>query len=168
MNNKELESFLKKFSPKAYDLAYSLVPDDLQASQIVVDASTNFILSEKEWLLSLNWTGLSKSEENELNKDLCLYLMKSVFSLALVRFSQLPNLNFNSSAKFYKLDGKTRSIIVLKYKENFSIPEIMEITSLQKSEVMSRLFQGGEILGEAPVIKLRELPPELPKELDHF
>jgi hypothetical protein len=33
---------------------------------------------------------------------------------------------------------------------------------------MSRLFQGGEILGEAPVIKLRELPPELPKELDHF
>ena len=111
---------------------------------------------------------ISKSEENELNKDLCLYLMKSVFSLALVRFTQLPNLNFNSSAKFYKLDGKTRSIIVLKYKENFSIPEIMEITSLQKSEVMSRLFQGGEILGEAPVIKLRELPPELPKELDHF
>jgi hypothetical protein len=34
VNNKELESFLKKFSPKAYDLAYSLVPDDLHSDEL--------------------------------------------------------------------------------------------------------------------------------------
>jgi hypothetical protein len=168
VNTKELESFLKKFSSKAYDLAFSLVPDDLQATQIVVDASTSFILSEKEWLYSLKFSGMTKLEEAELNKDLCIYLMKSVFSLALIRFSQLPNLNSNSNAKFFQLDGKTRAIIFLKYKENFSITEIMEITNLQKSEVMSRLFQGTDILGEAPLTKPRELPPELPKELSSF
>ncbi|MFZ4712245.1 MAG: hypothetical protein ACOYL6_00920 [Bacteriovoracaceae bacterium] len=171
VNKKELDSLLQKFSSKAYELAYTLVPDDLQASQIVVDATTTFLVTEMEWLMNIDTEDLDRASESELKKDFYLYFMKSVFSLGMKRFTQLPNLKTTEkedNQSYFQLDGKTRALVFLKYKENLSMTELMDITTLEKSEVMSRLFQGLELLGDKKNNPMREVPPELPLNIDHF
>ena len=145
MNKQELESFLKKFSKKAYDLAYTLIPDDLQASQIVVDASTNFILTEMDWLHCAEVEGLNKAEEVTLKKDFYLALAREIYHLGVKRSSQLPMSNYeikDEYKEFYSLEGKSRTLLFLKYRENLSVEDMSVVTGLNRTEVMNALFQG--------------------------
>lgn len=153
MNKQELESFLKKFSKKAYDLAYTLVPDDLQASQIVVDASTNFILTEMDWLHCTEVQSLNKTEEITLKKDFYLGLAREVYQLGVRRSSQLPMSNYDIKDEyknFYALEGKARTLLFLKYRENLSVEDMTTVTGLNRTEIMNALFQGNAFLEGEP------------------
>lgn len=44
MSMKYLESYLQKLNPELYRFAYALVPDDLQAEQLVIDALNALII----------------------------------------------------------------------------------------------------------------------------
>ena len=66
MKRKEFFQLLQPLTEKLYRLAWSLVPDDLQAEQLVIDSLNAYLLKEKKQILR------SRSLEEMNNKDIQL------------------------------------------------------------------------------------------------
>ena len=50
MKSEELQKFIQNLSPELYSFAYVLVPDDLQASQLMIDGVQSFLIQKKSIL----------------------------------------------------------------------------------------------------------------------
>jgi len=47
MKIEELQKYIQNLSPELYSFAYVLIPDDLQASQLMIDCVQSFLIQKK-------------------------------------------------------------------------------------------------------------------------
>ena len=123
----ELNNVLNSLQTKFYEFAYIILPDDLNATQLVIDATTAFIIKEQDWLAITDYDGAEDSKERGLVKlDVYKLVLKNIFEIGIKRFSQIPNdaLVIDEQFKnFYDLDVISRALLYLKHKTELSFSD---------------------------------------------
>ena len=140
MKTEELQKYIQNLSPDLYSFAYVLVPDDLQASQLMIDCVQSFLIQKKSLVERMGRTK-NRIVKNLLNETkLCLF--KIIFELARKRYHQL-RISFQeleSHDGFFSLTFDEKAILYLKDKALLELREIEFISSTNKTEVLSYLY----------------------------
>ena len=140
MNKNDLTSYIFLINSELFSFSYSLVPEQLQAQQIVLDAIYASIISDKNLEEKIENCVGPKSEEvfwECLKKS----LYQHIYRIAKRRFIQLANsleINENFSS-FYKLKFDEKAVLYLKHVLNFDFDDIEEILQITNSEVLIHL-----------------------------
>ncbi|ATH08743.1 hypothetical protein BIY24_12530 [Halobacteriovorax marinus] len=141
--SEHLEQFFKIKSNELYPFAYSLLPDDLQAGQLVLDA-IDLILVDRDF--SSKFPEYFESED-ELRRDLGVLsttLYSHIYRLAKRRVGQLSG-SFTiprNFGPFYRTPIESRGVIFLREKLSFSWERISEITGKSRIEAIEKYHLG--------------------------
>ena len=140
MKIEKLQKFIQHLSPELYSFAYVLIPDDLQASQLMIDSVQSFLIQKK---ILIDKMGLSKNKiiQNFLD-EAKLHLLRIMFELSRKRYQQLK-LSFKDveqTGGFFSLDFDEKAVLFLKDKALLGLNEIEFITSASRATVLSYLY----------------------------
>ena len=141
--NEHLKQFFKIKSNELYPFAYSLLPDDLQAGQLVIDA-IDLILLDKD--VSEKFPLYYGSEE-ELRKDqskLTTVLYSHTYRLAKRRVGQLSG-SFaipHGFGPFYRTPLDSRAVVFLREKLSFSWERIGAIVGADRIVAIEKYHLG--------------------------
>ncbi len=136
----ELEKYLKYTYKELFNFAFCLLPDDLQAQQLVLDSVAVLLLDDNELIRDCveknNFT-----EKNPFLKQIKIFLLKSIYKIASKRFSQIKSsMNFEGKySSFYKLGIEEKAILFLKHKLNLNFSEIEEVTEQERVKIIGKL-----------------------------
>ena len=141
MDNNTLENIVSPLIDKLYSLSYAIVPNELEAEQLLVDGYTRFIIKDKEFILD---TQIEDGFDKNSFMDFCLSrLIQEVFSLAKKRnssflYSKKENLDeFNV---FYTLNLDSRVVIHLNTILDFDENKIAQTLLIEKHEIVKMMF----------------------------
>jgi hypothetical protein len=150
VRKKDLQLLVHPLIPKVQAMALCLVPDDLQAQQITIDAFTQCLLKHTEDWLDYSWKEAEKKDQHFLRKLVLKFWMKAVLEISLKRLGHQGIVYEGKKfALFYKQDPKTRLILWLRYANHWFIPEIAEFLGMQRYEVVERLHNARYLMGSA-------------------
>ena len=151
MKTEELKKFIQNLSPDLYSFAYVLIPDDLQASQLMIDCVQSFLIQKKSFIDRMT---LSKSKSAQIfldeTKD---QIFQIIFELSRKRYQQLK-MSFSDVEQgggFFSLEFDEKAILYLKERSNFKLTQIEMITGNTQAEVLAYLFSAR--------VKMSELIP---------
>lgn len=150
MKTEELKKYIQNLSPDLYSFAYVLIPDDLQASQLMIDCVQSFLIQKKSLVEKM---GLTKNRiVINLLDETKLHLLRIVFDLSRKRYQQLK-MSFKDveqSGGFFSLEFDEKAVLYLKEKAGFDLNEIEFVTSSLRSEVLSHLYSARIKMTEVP------------------
>lgn len=141
------ESHIQKLTPELFSFGVALVPDDLQAQQIVIDAVAAFVVDGKSIVVSYE-----RAEDEEMRKVIMTeakkQLMRNMFQIGKRRCEQLSALcqDVNKFQTFYKLPVLERAVLFLKHKVLADFSDIEFVTGVERLEIISRLNYAREEL----------------------
>ena len=138
--SEELQKYIQNLSPELYSFAYVLIPDDLQASQLMIDCVQSFLIQKKTLVEKM---GLTKNKiVKNLLEETKLNLIKIVYELSRKRYQQLKMslAEVEGNGGFFSLDFDEKAILYLKEKSGFDLDLIEFITSTTSSEALSHLY----------------------------
>lgn len=139
MNNSTLESVISKNINKLYSLAYAIVPGELEAEQLVIDAYTRFILNDKSFILE---TELADPADEGIFLEFTLRrIIQEMVELAKKRtgrFSQ--NLSVDEFNAFYNLSFKARLIIHLNTVLGMDEEDMAKTLLIPKHEIIKDMY----------------------------
>lgn len=136
----ELEKFIQNQSTELYSFAFILIPDDLQATQLMIDSVSAFMIQNKSLIEKWSLKGESVVEHNPL--DIKIHLYKSMFDLAKKRYQQV-RMSFKSiedNSGFFSLDFDDKAILFLKERTDLPFDVIEFITGQTRSEILAHLY----------------------------
>jgi len=143
MKKNELEPILDSLLTKLYSYAYALLPDDLQAEQLVIDAYSIFLVREKKFLQEFEFDSKNKKDRLNIRRFLMRNMLLDIFELGYKRSLQLRHLLQNDLGEkqgFYDLKIEQRAVLFLKEVLQYTAKEIQETMSLQKHQVIETLY----------------------------
>lgn len=140
MKTDELQKYIQNLSPELYSFAYVLIPDDLQASQLMIDCVQSFLVQKKS-LVEKMGQAKNKILKNHL-EDTKLHIMRIIYELARKRYHQLKISlsDVENNANFFSLELHEKAMLYLKEKSQFSLEQIELITLSTRSEVLAHLY----------------------------
>lgn len=133
---------------KHYSFAYSLLPDELMATQLLIDTVTKIVVELRdEYELNIEGTEVEIS-----SKELELKFLRNLYSLSTIRFEHFKNSaqlsHFDHSDKKAKkksglffLDIKERAALVLKDKLGLSYKDVAYTLSLSYEETLALIHR---------------------------
>ncbi|MFN8371125.1 MAG: hypothetical protein U0T83_10955 [Bacteriovoracaceae bacterium] len=135
-----IDSKVRSFLSKAFGFSFSLIPEELMAQQIVVDALTAFFLKKQKSVLDTN----QDTEEFVLNehKD---DIYKQIFVIARKRFVQQNQFwkeEIKKINEFHALSFEQKAVLTLYYRLNYKVDDIVYILQIKKVEVLESLNFG--------------------------
>ena len=140
MKNSDLESIIKNLGPDLYGFAYTLIPDDLQAGQLIIDAVSNFLLSKKSLIEKL----LKADANSETTQEVQLRLFQIIYETAKKRFHQIQ-LSFTTEDQknfFFSLDLDEKAMLYLRVRAMLEINHIEMIMNKDRTQVLAFLNDG--------------------------
>lgn len=141
---------VQPLTEKLYSMAYALVPDDLQAEQLVIDSMNAFLLKEKKTLLHKDIDLKNKKSVQLMRRTYFKSLLRYMGDIGVRRSSQLGESSLAVDPEgfraFFGLDPKVRFVMKLRFEAQFNVEEIEEITQLPKYEVIEKLHNGRFLL----------------------
>lgn len=135
-----LEKFIQNLSTDLYSFAFILIPDDLQATQLMIDAVSAFMIQKKS--LIEKWSSANESELKENSSDIKIHLYRSMYELSKKRYNQL-RMSFKDvedSSGFFSLEFSDKAALFLKEKSDFEFDVIEFILGQSKNEVLAHLY----------------------------
>jgi hypothetical protein len=141
MKTKELQRFIQKLSPDLYSFAYVLIPDDLQATQLIIDCVQSFLI-QKTILIDKLLQAKNGEAQNALLDEARLHLQKIIFEIAKKRYQQLK-VSFQdveSEIGFFSLEFEEKAVLYLKEKIGHDLEIVEMITALSQSEILANLY----------------------------
>lgn len=150
MKRKELYQLVVPLTDKLYRFAYNLIPDDLQAEQLVIDAVNAYLLKERK-NIARKEIDLTSNKETQIVrrsvfKGLLRYLGDIGFRRSLQFSEQMQSMRPEEFAAFYSLDPKVRFVMALRYDARFTVEEIEEIVQMPRYEVIEKIHNGRFLL----------------------
>jgi len=139
-----LKEYLERNLNDLFSFSFCLLPDELQAQQLLLDALSIFVASEKDLILEFETTE-DPGRKLSLMKVLRKSIMRAVYHMAAKRSRQLQSTlspHENTSDVFFHLGISQRAVLYLKHKLNFDFSEIEHILGKASPEVMGILSQG--------------------------
>jgi DNA-directed RNA polymerase specialized sigma24 family protein len=150
MKRKEFFHLVQPLTEKLYQFAYSLIPDDLQAEQLVIDAVNAYLLKEKKWITAREVDLANKKSTQILRKTVFKSVLKYMADIGQRRALQLTEqMRLTRPAgydAFYNLDPKVRMTLRLRYEAQFSVEDITEILQIPRYEVIEKIHNGRFLL----------------------
>lgn len=150
MKRKDFYQLALPLTDKLYRFAYTLIPDDLQAEQLVIDSINAFLLKEKKSIMNRAIDMTSKKETQLIRRVYFKSILKYLCDIGVRRSVQLSEqmkvLRPKEFAPFYALEPKVRFVISLRYEAQFSVEEIEEIVQLPRYEVIEKIHNGRFLL----------------------
>lgn len=122
----DLES-LKELATKYFPLAYGLLPEELMANQLIIDASCALLLSQEEEVT------FQKEEAFE-----------SEFISKLIKLAKIRQQHFahRQPGVFFSLTTEERVILFLKDRMDMKTSRIASILKMEHDQVLSLLHSG--------------------------
>lgn len=121
------------FAADLFSFSYALVPDELQAQQVVTDAFTVLVLRHQELIENI-FVGDRDTRERK-DRFIKVALFESSYSIASKRERQLNLGKAKETLSFYLLSVESRALLFLTHKTNFTQDEHADILSRDKYEV---------------------------------
>lgn len=141
---------VQPLTEKLFTFAYTLLPDDLQAEQLVIDGVNAFLLKEKKNLLNKEVDQSNKKDVQLYKRYLLKGILRYMSTIGVRRANQLSEQMRLSRpeefAPYYSLDPKVRLILKLRYEAQFSVEEIGEIVQIPRFEVIEKIHNGRFLL----------------------
>lgn len=140
MKTLELEKFIQNRSSELYSFAFILIPDDLQATQLMIDSVSTFMIQKRS--LIDKWNESLQSQLSENTNDIKINLYKAMYELAKKRYSQLK-MSFKKiedNSGFFSLDFDDKAVLFLKERTDFSFEIIEFILGKTRLEVQAHLY----------------------------
>lgn len=138
MKTSDLEIIVKNLAPELYGYAYILIPDDLQAGQLIIDATQNFLLRKKFFIDKILLSETTKEVSNEVQ----LRLFQAVYEIAKKRFHQIKmsfNLPENENNFFLCLEFEEKSMLYLRVRAMLEIDQIEMVMSKDRAVILAFL-----------------------------
>jgi DNA-directed RNA polymerase specialized sigma24 family protein len=150
MKRTDFFQLVQPLTEKLYSMAYALVPDDLQAEQLVIDSMNAFLLKEKKSVLLRTVDVESKKNVQLLRRTYFKTLLRYMCEIGVRRSNQLGDSSIAVDPEgfqaFFSLDPKIRFVLKLRFETQFTVEEIEEIAQLPKYEVIEKLHNGRFLL----------------------
>jgi DNA-directed RNA polymerase specialized sigma24 family protein len=150
MKRKDFYQLALPLTEKLYRFAYTLIPDDLQAEQLVIDSINAFLLKEKKSILNREVDLASKKETQIMRRMYFKSILKYLCDIGVRRSVQLnEQMRVQRSeefAKYYSLEPKIRFVLSLRYEAQFTVEEIEEIVQMPRYEVIEKIHNGRFLL----------------------
>lgn len=150
MRRREFFDLVLPLSDKLYRFAYTLIPDDLQAEQLVIDGLNVYLLKERKNLQRREVDMTDKKETQLLRRMYFKGILRHISEIGIRRAIQLTEqmrLNRPQGFEaFYSLEPKVRLVISLRYEAMFTVEEIEEIVQCPRYEVIERIHNGRFLL----------------------
>lgn len=150
MKRKEFYQLITPLTDKLYRLAFCLIPDDLQAEQLVIDGLNAYLLKERKTIMKKEVDLSSKKDAQIMRRIFFKGILRYLSHIGIIRSSQLgEQMKLNQPkdyAPFYSLEPKVRLIISLRYEAQFTVEEIEEIVQLPRYEVIEKIHNGRFLL----------------------
>jgi DNA-directed RNA polymerase specialized sigma24 family protein len=150
MKRKDFYQIALPLTEKLYRFAYTLIPDDLQAEQLVIDSINAYLLKERKSIMKREVDITSKKETQILRRTYFKSILKYLCDIGVRRSLQLSEqmkvLRPSEFAPFYTLEPKVRFVISLRYEAQFSVEEIEEIVQMPRYEVIEKIHNGRFLL----------------------
>lgn len=150
MKRKEFFQLALPLLDKLYRFAHHLIPDDLQAEQLVVDSLNAYLLKERKSILRREINLTSKKETQILRRVIYKGILKYMCDIGSRRsvqlLEQMKVTRPSEYEAFYALDPKVRFVIALRYDAQFSVEEIEEVVSMPRYEVIEKIHNGRFLL----------------------
>jgi hypothetical protein len=156
VRKKDLFSLVQPLLPRFYSLSVALLPDDLQAQQLVVDAMTLCLLKHKDTWLERAWDVQDRKGHVLERKLFMKTYVRHLTDLATKRAAQLgPSLPdgelVQAHPQFYRFDVRTRAVGWLRFQQAWSVDEIGRTLGMPRHEVIEKLHNMRYLmLGQAP------------------
>ncbi|MBC7713553.1 MAG: hypothetical protein H7177_09445 [Rhizobacter sp.] len=140
MKTIELEKFIQNLSTDLYSFAFILIPDDLQATQLMIDSVSAFMIKNK--VLVEKWKSGNESDLVLHSTDIKIHLYKAMYDLSKKRYSQL-RLSFKDiedQSGFFSLEFDDKAVLFLQERSEFSMELIEFILGKTRGEVLAHLY----------------------------
>ena len=150
MKRTDFYQLVQPLTDKLYRFAYALMPDDLQAEQLVIDGFNAYLIKERRQIIA--------SEADMTNKkNLPVYRRKHFKGIVqhMITIGLRRSIQMNEQLKlsrpeefkaFYNLDPKVRSVLALRFEAQFTVEEIEDMTAMPKYEVIEKIHNGRFLL----------------------
>lgn len=140
MKTLDLEKFIQGLSTDLYSFAFILIPDDLQATQLMIDSVAALVIQKKS--LIDQWSKASSDQLLENSEEIKLHLYKSIYDLSKKRYSQLRAglKGMEDGSGFFSLDFDDKAVLFLQERSEFSSEMIEFISGKSKTEVLAHLY----------------------------
>jgi hypothetical protein len=136
-----LTSLINGYVSQFYSFAYSLIPDELQSQQLVIDGITAYLVSNKCKLAND-----SLVTDDSFKFDLKLKMLTIIFKIGVRRDSHFKTSEFlkdkNEFGKFdlfYSFSIKKRALLYLRTHTNLSIDAFCIVVNSSKVDVLQDL-----------------------------
>lgn len=150
MKRMEFFQLIQPLTDKLYRLSFSLLPDDLQAEQLVIDALNAYLIKEKKNILNKEIESLGKKDLQLLKRFYFKGIIRHLGDIGCRRSMQLMNQMQLSRPdefqSFYAMEPKVRLVVSLRYEFQFTVEEIEDITGMPRYEVIEKLHNGRYLL----------------------
>ncbi len=148
MKRKDFFQLVQPVTEKLYRVAYTIIPDDLQAEQLVIDSFNAFLIKEKKMILaSREYESMSKKEILVKRRSIFKNILFYMTQIGVRRSGQLTDQTKQTDFKtYFGLEVKVRLVMTLRFDFQFSVDEIEEITGMIKYEVIEKLHNGRFLL----------------------
>jgi DNA-directed RNA polymerase specialized sigma24 family protein len=150
MKRAEFFQIVQPLTEKLYRLAYSLVPDDLQSEQLIIDSLNAYLIKEKKAIL---WREVNLEDKKELQlirrtffKGILKYLSDIGTRRSLQLLEQMKLSLPQEFKSFYSLDPKVRLVVTMRYDFQFTVEEIVDVIGIPRYEVIEKLHNGRFLL----------------------
>lgn len=131
-------------------MASNIIPDDLQAEQLVIDSLNAYLIKEKARILAANdFDTLTKKDIQIQRRHHFKGILRYMGEIGARRSNQLSEqMKFNSGdfASFYSLAPQVRIVMSLRFDFQFTVEEIEDITNMARYEVIEKLHNGRFLL----------------------
>lgn len=150
MKRKDLYQLVAPLSEKLYRFAFTLIPDDLQAEQLVIDGFNAYLLKERKALSKKEIDLNSKKEVQLFRRSAYKGILRHIGDIGVRRSLQLTEQMRLTVPKdftpYYSLEPKVRLVMGLRYDAQFTVDEIEEITLMPRYEVIEKIHNGRFLL----------------------
>lgn len=150
MKRKDFYQLVLPLTDKLYRVAYALIPDDLQAEQLVIDGMNAFLLKERKSLLFRDVDLNNKKETQPLRRHYYKGILRYLCDIGIRRSTQLTEQMQLSRPEeygaFYALEAKARLVLSLRYEAQFSVEEIEDILFAPRYEIIEKIHNGRFLL----------------------
>lgn len=150
MKRKDFYQLTLPLTDKLYRFAYTMIPDDLQAEQLVIDSLNAYLIKEKKSILKRE-VNLEVKKDAQIARRLVFKgLLRYMCDIGARRANQLGEFTKvnrpEEYSAFYSLDAKIRFVISLRYEAQFTVEEIEEIVQMPRFEVIEKIHNGRFLL----------------------
>jgi hypothetical protein len=155
VKRKWLLSIIQTQLSRLYSFAFVVIPDELQASQLLIDGITQYLVKNKSTLMDITDENYEdESFQKKLKKAVLKDCLLSIYSIGSKRTKHLMGSPTDRTEAFYlKMDCETRAVAFLKYKWHFSVDEIQISLGMEKTEIIAKIHQSR--------LTLKGFPPKL-------